>query len=108
MPPAPTRHVIFHRPGPAWQPSLGVLDQPGILEHLQYLTAAFAAGRIHLAGPFLDDGAGGMVITSGSCTAEEARRLAAEDPAVMSGLIHAEVRLWMTTLAEAGAQGADR
>lgn len=93
------RFVIFHRPGPAWQPRVEVLAQPGVFAHFQYLNAAFADGKIELAGPFLSENAGGMAILSAACTEQDARALAEADPAVKSGLIHAEVRPWMTTLA---------
>jgi uncharacterized protein YciI len=96
--PAPIRYVVFHLPGPAWRKDLTPFEQPGVAEHFSYVQAAFEDGRIELAGPFLVDGAGGMVITSKDTTEAEAIRLGGEDPGVRSGLIRAEVRPWMTTL----------
>lgn len=94
---APIRYVVLHLPGTAWRWELSPLEQPGLADHLRYMHAAFAAGIIELSGPFLDDDAGGMVIMSGTCSEQEALRLAQEDPGVQSNLIRAEVRPWMTT-----------
>jgi hypothetical protein len=65
---------------------------------MAYMRSIFDQGMIELAGPFLLDGAGGMVITSSECTESEAIRLGQQDPGVLSGMIRAEVRPWMTTL----------
>jgi uncharacterized protein len=93
-----TRFVIFHRPGPAWKPQVSVLEQPGVAAHFQYLQAAFAAGKIELAGPFPEGSSGGMIVMRPASTAADAQALVAGDPGVTSGLILAEVRPWMVTL----------
>jgi len=95
----PVRYVILHLPGPGWLPGRTAFAQPGVTEHVAYLQRAFAAGMIELAGPFLIDGTGGMVVMRQSCSEQDARRLVDDDPGVRSGLIRAEVRPWMTTLA---------
>ena len=95
----PVRYVILHLPGPTWRPGVSALEQTGVAEHLQYLGAAFARGVIELAGPFLREDAGSMVILSEHSTELEALQLAQEDPGVRSGLIRFEIRPWLTTLA---------
>jgi uncharacterized protein YciI len=97
-PKAPRRYVIFHRPGPGWVPRRHVLEQPGVGEHFGYLAAACKAGKIDMAGPFLVDGGGGMIIMSSASTAVEAQRLVEEDPGIRSGLILAEICEWLITL----------
>jgi uncharacterized protein YciI len=95
---APTRYVIFHRPGPTWNRQLGALEQPGVARHFEYLQAAFRAGKIQLAGPFPEGDTGGMIIMSAAATERDAAALVESDPGVKSGLIRAEVGAWLTTL----------
>lgn len=98
---APRRFVIFHRPGPGWVPQKHVLEQPGVSEHFGYLAGACKAGKIAMAGPFLIDAGGGMIVMSPTSTEIEARRLVENDPGIRSGLILAEIREWLITLTSA-------
>jgi uncharacterized protein len=93
-----TVFVVFHFPGPRWLPNQCPLLRPGVKEHFAFLSRAFASGQIALAGPFLSETTGGMVILDAKCTESEARALAFQDPGVVSGLIRAEVRPWMVAL----------
>jgi uncharacterized protein YciI len=93
------RFVIFHRPGPAWKPDTSPLEQPGVAAHFEYLQSAFRAGRIEMAGPFPQGSSGGMIIMTAAATETDARALVQGDPGVTSGLILAEVRPWLITLA---------
>ena len=61
-------------------------------DHLRYLKELYSQGRVLMAGPF-NDGLGGMVIYN-SVAAEEAERLAREDPAVASGARTLSLRPW--------------
>ncbi|MGB3878772.1 YciI-like protein [Shinella zoogloeoides] len=80
-------------------------DKPGSLqvrldtrpEHLAYLNALNADGKLGFAGPFLgDDGkpTGSLVVVKAE-TIEEARRIAADDPYAKAGLFaEVEVKAW--------------
>ncbi|GMB83229.1 YciI-like protein [Shinella zoogloeoides] len=80
-------------------------DKPGSLqvrldtrpEHLAYLNALNADGKLGFAGPFLgDDGkpTGSLVVVKAK-TIEEARRIAADDPYAKAGLFaEVEVKAW--------------
>ncbi|MGX5723001.1 YciI-like protein [Shinella zoogloeoides] len=80
-------------------------DKPGSLqvrldtrpEHLAYLNALNADGKLGFAGPFLgDDGkpTGSLVVVKAE-TIEEARRIAADDPYAKAGLFaDVEVKAW--------------
>lgn len=61
-------------------------------DHLSYLDNLYQQGLVHMAGPF-PDGTGGLVIYQ-DVTEAEAKRLAAEDPAVTSGARTVELKLW--------------
>jgi uncharacterized protein YciI len=69
--------------------------QPGVIQaHLKHLSGLIEAGKALLAGPFMDGGRiNGLVVMTVS-SAEEARKLAEEDPAVKSGLFGVEVLKW--------------
>ena len=89
-------YVLVHRPGPKWLVGAAYGDQPGVLEHFRFLTRLREEGTLIMAGPFLDDSGGMAVIRSAS--EEAAGELAASDPAVVSGLLMAEVRSWRVPL----------
>jgi len=93
--PAP-RYVIFHRPGPQWQPGVNFRDQIGVRAHVDHYGQWHAAGKLVLGGPFLQDDAGGMMVTTRDVSADECEAFAAADPAVQAGLLVYEVRPWHT------------
>jgi len=92
------RFVVFHRPGPAWQPGVPPLEQPGIGAHSAHYRRLLDDGRLHFGGPFVDAVAGGMMCFDASISRDEADRLAGADPAVASGLLAYEVRPWLAAL----------
>jgi len=84
------RYVLLYRLGPAWVAGLPVTDQ-ALGPHRAYTQALFDAGRLAFAGPFLDDGGGGIAVLNVPDQAE-AERILAADPAVASGVLEGEVR----------------
>lgn len=60
--------------------------------HLAYLDGLRQAGKVLMAGPFVD-GDGGMVMYDVE-SLEEAKRLASEDPLVKAGVRSLELRAW--------------
>jgi len=89
------RHVVFHRPGPAWQAGKSMFEQPGVRAHVAHYRQWLERGLLEFGGPHLDAGGGGMMIPAAGVTEEEVTRFAGEDPAVKDGTLRFEVRPWL-------------
>jgi len=94
----PIRHVIFHAPGPSWDPAVAPLEQPGLGAHVQHWAAWLAQGRLALGGPFADLRYGGMMVCADGVERDDALRHAEADPAVRDGLLTFELRPWACAL----------
>src|SRR3989304_1750702 len=90
--------VVLHRPGAKWDAKAAFDKQPGIGDHVKYWAAQQEKGALAQGGPFTD-GQGGMMVLRG-VKKEDAEKLAAEDPAVKSGVLTAEVHPWKRVLQE--------
>jgi uncharacterized protein YciI len=95
-----TRFVVFHTPGPGWQQGKGMFEQEGLQGHVAHYRKLFDAGKLAMGGPHLDAKSGGMMIPAAGVSEEEIRAFAAEDPAVKSGLLVAEVRPWLVGMGQ--------
>ncbi|MBS1659190.1 MAG: hypothetical protein JST18_13975 [Bacteroidetes bacterium] len=62
--------------------------------HIAHLTKLAGEGKIDLNGPFMDDGEIRGISVYNVASAEEAIKLASEDPAVKSGRLIVEVHPW--------------
>ncbi len=89
------RYIVLHSPGPKWLPGKTLFEQPGVREHVEHYRKFLEAGKLALGGPHLDGKAGGMMIPSTGVSEEEVAKYAAEDPAVKSGVLLAEIRPWL-------------
>jgi len=89
------RYVVFHRPGPAWQPGRSLFEQPGVRAHVAHYRQWLEAGKLELGGPHVDAAGGGMMVPAAGVSEDEVRRFAAEDPAVRDGTLLAELRPWL-------------
>jgi len=89
------RYVVFHRPGPAWQPGKNMFEQAGVREHVAHYLQWLDAGKLALGGPHVDPAGGGMMVPVAGLAEDEVRRFAADDPAVKGGTLIAEVRPWL-------------
>ncbi len=89
------RYVVFHKPGPAWIAGKTLFEQPGVREHVEHYRQWLEGGKLEMGGPLLDAGGGGMMIPVAGVAEDEARRFAAEDPAVKGGTLVFEVRPWL-------------
>jgi len=89
------RFVVFHRPGPKWDPGKSMFEQDGVREHVEHYRELLTQGKLSFGGPHVDEGGGGMMIPAAGVSEEEVRRFAEADPAVRSGLLLAEVRPWL-------------
>jgi uncharacterized protein YciI len=94
------RFVVLHSPGPKWLPGKILFEQAGVREHVEHYRKFLEAGKLALGGPHLDGKAGGMMIPAAGVSEEEVAKYAAEDPAVKSGLLLAEVRPWLIGMSQ--------
>jgi uncharacterized protein YciI len=88
--------VLFHSPGPAWDPAVGFMEQTGIEEHIAFMRSLAERGLMVLGGPFADEdpvGPVGMAVITAH-DAAEAERIGLEDRSVASGLIRVTTRPW--------------
>jgi uncharacterized protein YciI len=97
-PSRPIRYVVFHSPGPAWKYGIDFREQDGVGEHVQHYAKLHAQGKLELGGPFLLLDAGGMMVAMKDVSREELESFAAADPAVQAGLLHYEIRPWLTAM----------
>ena len=70
--------------------------EPFVAEHLTYMNALEAEGRLWASGPFIEEGVlvgDGLTILSTS-TSEEARQAMKEEPLIKRGLRTFELRKW--------------
>jgi hypothetical protein len=77
------RHVVVHRPGPAWQPGVPPFRQPGLDRHVAHYRS------------FLEADTAGMMVPVAGVARDEIEAFAAADPAVRDGLLTFEMRTWM-------------
>jgi uncharacterized protein YciI len=89
------RYVVFHSPGPRWQPGKPLFEQDGVQDHVNHYRPWAESGKLAMGGPFLDGAAGGMMIPSEAMPQAEIEEFAQADPAVRSGLLVAQVRPWL-------------
>ena len=94
----PLRQVVFHRPGPQWQPGLPMFQQPGLQAHVEHYRPWLAGGQLALGGPFMDAAGGGMMVSQPGLDFETVQAFAQADPCVQSGLLLAEVRPWFSAM----------
>jgi uncharacterized protein YciI len=88
-------YVLFHSPGAKWVNNLSFQQQPGVMDHVNYMASFLESKKLVEGGPFLDN-SGGMMVFSG--TKEEAEKIANADPAVKAGLLKVTVKPWMVAM----------
>ncbi len=89
------RYVVFHRPGPNWQPGKSMFEQAGLQSHIAHYRQWLKEDKLVLGGPHLDEQGGGMMLPRAGLSEEEVRTFALADPAVQSGLLRVEIRPWL-------------
>jgi uncharacterized protein YciI len=94
------RFVVVHTPGPKWLPGKTLFEQPGVREHVAHYQKLLEAGKLAQGGPHMDSKGGGMMIPAAGVSEEEITQYAAEDPAVKSGVLIAEVRPWLVGMSQ--------
>jgi uncharacterized protein YciI len=90
-----TYYVVFLVKGdvstPAESPELQNMQE----RHIAHMKALHEAGKLVIAGPFLDGQTIRGICVYKTASADEARTLAEADPAVKSGRLKVEVHPWM-------------
>jgi uncharacterized protein len=89
------------RTGRVWDQNTALGEQRLVAEHMAYLGRLMEAGQVTQAGPVigLDQGpaADGLVaLIVYAVDAEQAAKIAENDPAVRGGLIQLDIRPWYT------------
>lgn len=64
--------------------------------HMANINRLAQEGKLLVAGPFMDDGDWRGILIFKCASLEEARALAATDPAVRAGRLQVEIRPWLT------------
>jgi uncharacterized protein len=64
--------------------------------HLAYMSRLHQQGKLLVAGPFMDDAPARGIVIYRVATVDEAKALAADDPAVKAGRLVLEAHRWMT------------
>jgi hypothetical protein len=54
-------YVLFHSPGAKWVNNLSFQQQPGVMDHVNYMASFLETKRLVEGGPFLDNSGGMMV-----------------------------------------------
>lgn len=89
-----TYYVAFLYRGAKWTPQETAETARIQDEHLANIQRLAKSGKLVLAGPFTDDGElRGMFVLQG-VSLDEARELAANDPAVKAGRLRIELHPW--------------
>ena len=83
--------LVIYRPGPNWVEGKPVTAQTP-KEHGKYMLSLFQKGTLKFAGPFTDDAGGAVVLEVADDS--EAQSIAAEDPAVKTGVFLYEIHPW--------------
>lgn len=98
-------YMVFLKKGPAW--TAGETPETRAIQegHMANIRALWQAGKLVIAGPMGDDGDLRGIFVFDVATLEDAKALAASDPAVKAGRLVAEIHPWWVerrALPEAG------
>ncbi len=91
--PPETLFAVRFLPGPKWVAGKGPMAQPGIMAHAENMESLHERHVLWCGGPFLDSSGGLAVLRVASL--DEAKKIAADDPGVKSGLFVPEVHAWL-------------
>jgi uncharacterized protein YciI len=89
-----TYYVGFLYRGPKWTPEETPETRKLLAEHLSNIRRMGEAGKLVIAGPFMDDGDLRGLYVFRVASAEEAKALVESDPAVKAGRLRFELHPW--------------
>jgi uncharacterized protein YciI len=98
-------YMVFLRKGPGWTAGQTPEHQALQEAHMANIRALWQAGKLVIAGPMGEDGDLRGIFVFDVATLDEAKALAASDPAVKAGRLVAEIHPWWVerrALPEAG------
>lgn len=84
--------LVLYRPGPSWIEGKSIYEQP-LEAHGGYVQKLYREGKVRSGGPF-SDSTGGATLLDLEGGEAEARDIAANDPAVVSGIFTAAIHPW--------------
>lgn len=87
----PPLYICIYRPGPAWVADKP-LDQQDLRPHTAFIKRLLDEGRLFAGGRTVDVDGGLAIFRAASL--EEARGVLAADPALISGVLVAELHAW--------------
>lgn len=87
-PPSSSYFVVVLERGPNWLAGKTASQQP-LGEHGRYLQRLMVTGKLVLAGPFLDEQGGFILLTVSSLA--EAQQIENQDPAIRNGILRPTV-----------------
>ena len=92
-----TYYFGFLRKGKAWTPE--VTDETKKIQagHMAHLEASGKSGKLVIAGPLSDNGDIRGILVYKTATIDEARAVAAADPAVKAGRLKVEMHTWLVS-----------
>ena len=82
-----TYFVVRSEQGPAWNPALGMREQPLWEEHRSYINRMLSENEMLLGGPIRTDGPYRAMIVVLASSATEVRARLAEDPWYREGVL---------------------
>lgn len=89
-------YMVFLKRGPKWTPEVTAATTRIQEGHMANIQKMADAGKLVVAGPFLDDGELRGIFIFKVATKEEAEALMNSDPAVQAGRLIGEIHPWMT------------
>jgi len=87
-------YMVFLKRGPSWTPQQTAETRAVQEAHLANIRALWEAKKMIVAGPFGDDGELRGVFIFDVASLDEAKALAASDPAVKAGRLAVEIHPW--------------
>lgn len=84
-------YAVFYEPGENWIANKPIGEQ-NLASHVRYLTNLHEHDTVKMGGPFADGDAGLVILSTDGMN--EAHKIIENDPAVLSGVLVAQIREW--------------
>ena len=84
-------YAVMYEPGENWIVNKPIGEQT-LASHVRYLANLHEQGTVKMGGPFADGDAGLVILSADGMS--DAREIVRNDPAVVSGVLVAQIREW--------------